>query len=65
MTNKIPALVFLGACAATLPGCFPVVVAGAGTAAVMADDRRTTGNQVEDENIELKVRAARLRQGAT
>jgi osmotically-inducible protein OsmY len=55
MRNKITALVFLGACAATLPGCFPVVVAGAGTAAVMAYDRRTTGNQVEDGNIELKV----------
>jgi osmotically-inducible protein OsmY len=55
MTRKILAVLFLGACAATLPGCFPVVVAGAGTAAVMANDRRTTGVQVEDENIELKV----------
>jgi osmotically-inducible protein OsmY len=55
MTQKILAALFLGACAATLQGCFPVVVAGAGTAAVMANDRRTTGAQVEDENIELKI----------
>ncbi|HLX22184.1 MAG TPA: BON domain-containing protein [Usitatibacter sp.] len=53
--RKFLALLFLGACAATLPGCFPVVVAGAGTAVVMANDRRTTGAQVEDENIELKI----------
>ncbi|HTS86770.1 MAG TPA: BON domain-containing protein [Usitatibacter sp.] len=55
MTKRLLALLFLGACAATLPGCFPAVVAGAGTAAVMANDRRTTGSQVEDENIELKI----------
>jgi osmotically-inducible protein OsmY len=53
--RRILALAFLAASAATLPGCFPVVVAGAGTAAVMANDRRTTGAQVEDENIELKI----------
>jgi osmotically-inducible protein OsmY len=40
---------------ATLPGCAPVVVAGAGAAAVMASDRRTTGTYIEDENIELKI----------
>jgi osmotically-inducible protein OsmY len=55
MTKKLVAVLFLGADAATLQGCFPVVVAGAGTAAVMANDRRTTGAQVEDENIELKI----------
>ncbi|HEY2629121.1 MAG TPA: BON domain-containing protein [Usitatibacter sp.] len=55
MTRNLLAVLFLGACAATLQGCFPIVVVGAGTAAVMANDRRTTGVQVEDENIELKI----------
>ncbi len=55
MIKKLLAAALIGACAAALSGCFPVVVAGAGTAAVMANDRRTTGVQVEDENIELKI----------
>ena len=55
MKKKFLAVLLLGMGAATLQGCFPVIVAGAGTAAVMANDRRTTGVQVEDENIELKV----------
>jgi len=38
-----------------LQGCPAVLVAGVGTAAVVADDRRTTGVFVEDQNIELKV----------
>lgn len=40
---------------ATLTGCAAVVVAGAGGAALVATDRRTTGTQVDDEGIELKV----------
>jgi osmotically-inducible protein OsmY len=56
MTKKLLAASLLAAAAAiSLSGCFPVVVAGAGTAVVMANDRRTTGTQVEDENIEIKV----------
>lgn len=39
-----------------LTACVPaVVVAGAGGAALVATDRRTTGTQVDDESIELKV----------
>lgn len=38
-----------------LQGCFPVVAAGAGTGALMADDRRTSGTFIEDEGIELKA----------
>ena len=39
-----------------LAGCVPVIVAGAaGGAAMVATDRRTTGTQVDDETIELKV----------
>ncbi len=56
--KKLLAALLLAAGAASLGGCFPVIVAGAGTAAVMAVDRRTTGVQVEDENIELKIAQA-------
>ncbi len=36
--------------------CVPVVVAGAaGGTALVATDRRTTGAQVDDEGIELKI----------
>jgi len=39
-----------------LVACVPVVVVGAaGGAALVATDRRTTGAQVDDEGIELKV----------
>jgi osmotically-inducible protein OsmY len=40
---------------ATLPGCFPLVATGIGTAALVADDRRTAGIMVEDESIENKI----------
>jgi osmotically-inducible protein OsmY len=49
----------LAACIAgsmLLTGCAPVIVAaGVGGAAMVATDRRTTGTQVDDETIELKV----------
>ena len=39
-----------------LSSCVPVVVAGAaGGAALVATDRRTTGTQVDDEGVELKL----------
>ena len=41
--------------AAALQGCFPVVATGVGVAALSAADRRTTGAQVEDQAIELKI----------
>ncbi|MFC3337320.1 BON domain-containing protein [Paracandidimonas soli] len=42
--------------AVLLPGCAPLVVGGAAaTTAVVATDRRTTGEQVEDQAIELKI----------
>jgi osmotically-inducible protein OsmY len=50
------------AAASLLPavtGCAPaVVVAGVGATAVVATDRRTTGAQVDDEAIELKISTA-------
>jgi osmotically-inducible protein OsmY len=40
----------------SLAGCVPAVIAvGAGGAAMMATDRRTTGAQVDDEGIEIKI----------
>ena len=39
-----------------LPGCIPLAVTGIGATALMADDRRSTGVYVEDENIEWKAR---------
>jgi osmotically-inducible protein OsmY len=42
---------------AALPACVPVVVVGAGaaTGALVAEDRRSPGIQLEDQNIELKT----------
>ena len=46
----------LAAALAVLAGCAPVLVGtAAGTTAVIATDRRTTGIFVEDQNIEIKV----------
>jgi osmotically-inducible protein OsmY len=56
--NREPAvlLAVLAIALAALAGCVPVIVAGAaGGAAMVATDRRTTGTQVDDEAIELKV----------
>lgn len=52
----------MGALLAPLPllqGCFPIVAAGAVTGVLSVTDRRSTGMQVEDQNIELKA-AARI-----
>lgn len=38
-----------------LQGCFPIVAAGAGAGVLMAEDRRTGGIYLEDQNIELKA----------
>lgn len=61
----LPAWPTLGAAlvaAAFVPaitGCLPMVVAaGVGATAVVATDRRSTGAQVDDESIELKIATA-------
>jgi osmotically-inducible protein OsmY len=41
-----------------LHGCFPAIVAGGGAAVLMAEDRRSSGTYVDDQNIELKVSKA-------
>ena len=44
--------------ASLLSGCAPLLVGGAVMTSVVAVDRRTTGTQIEDEAIELKVASA-------
>lgn len=55
MTRKILGLIVLATAVPVLQGCFPLAVTGVGAAAVMANDRRTTGTYLEDETIEWKV----------
>lgn len=58
MKSILTAAALAAAALATLPGCIPLAVTGAaGTAMFMANDRRTTGMYIEDENIELKILA--------
>lgn len=64
MNRPLVRLAALALVASQLQACVPLVVAGAGTAALMAADRRTTGVYVEDENIEWKF-IARMREDAT
>ena len=42
----------------SLSACAPLIVGSAVVTGVMATDRRTTGTQVEDESIEIKVASA-------
>ncbi len=51
----------LGLSLTPLTGCAPLVVAGVGAGAVMADDRRSSGTYLVDQEIELKA-ASRLRE---
>jgi osmotically-inducible protein OsmY len=51
---RYPGVVLLALLPALLlQGCVGVAVVGAGSAAISASDRRTTGVQIEDERIEL------------
>ena len=43
------------ASAALLQGCFPLAATGIGATALSIADRRATGIQIEDQNIEFKV----------
>ena len=62
--RRVAAAVAVGVATAGLGGCAPLMLGGAvvGTTLV-AVDRRTTGIQIEDQNIELKA-AARARAAA-
>ena len=55
----LPLALAAGVLSLSLSACAPLVIGGAGaTAAVIAVDRRTTGDFVEDEAIEWRVRSA-------
>jgi osmotically-inducible protein OsmY len=62
MKRNLQSLVLSGAVLAaalsSLSACAPLIVGGAVMTGVVATDRRTTGTQVEDESIELKVARA-------
>jgi osmotically-inducible protein OsmY len=64
MTRKLLAWIAFAAAPLFLQGCVPLVATGVGAGILMADDRRTTGIYIEDENIEWKV-FARVRELAT
>jgi osmotically-inducible protein OsmY len=49
------ALVAILAASSLLSGCGALIVGGAATTAAVAADRRTTGEQVEDKSIEIKI----------
>ena len=53
MTLRSVSLLLLVLLAGALQGCFPVIVAGVGTGAVMAQDRRPGRTFIEDEKIEI------------
>ena len=55
MTKVLAAIALAASALAVLPGCVPLAVVGAGTTALVAGDRRTTGIYIEDENIEMKI----------
>ena len=52
---SLPALVVVPLLILCLQGCIEMAVVGAGTAVLSANDRRTTGVQVDDESIELRA----------
>jgi osmotically-inducible protein OsmY len=61
MKRQIQTVVYGAALLASLvslSACAPLIVGGAVMTGVMATDRRTTGTQVEDESIEIKVGSA-------
>ena len=56
--RKSAAMVVSLICVAALQGCAGVIATGTAVGGVAAQDRRTPGNFVDDEYIELKVLAA-------
>jgi osmotically-inducible protein OsmY len=52
---RLTALVVVPLLVSVLTGCVAAVVGGAGTAAVIGEDRRTVGTVTEDQGIELKA----------
>lgn len=48
-------LVAVAVAALSLQGCLPIAAVGVGAAVTSANDRRTSGTQIEDEGIELRA----------
>jgi osmotically-inducible protein OsmY len=57
-SSVLVAMLLALAAAASLTGCVPLVIAGAGAGVMVATDRRSTGAQLDDETIELKIAKA-------
>ena len=55
MNRRLLTALALAAALPALQGCVTAAAVGAGTVALMVEDRRTTGTYVEDESIEWKV----------
>jgi osmotically-inducible protein OsmY len=58
MLIRVLSVLALAGSVPLLQGCFAVAAAGVGSAALVAEDRRTTGIYFEDQNIELKIQKA-------
>ena len=62
MKRNLQSLVFSGAVLAValtgLTGCAPLLLGGAVATGVMVTDRRTSGAQLEDQAIEIKIASA-------
>jgi osmotically-inducible protein OsmY len=52
---RLLALIVIPLLVSILSGCIAAVVGGAGTAAVIGEDRRTVGTVTEDQGIEVKA----------
>jgi osmotically-inducible protein OsmY len=59
--KKLALASLLGLSAMTSTGCAPLVATGVGAGVLMAEDRRTAGTYLVDEEIELKV-GSRIRE---
>jgi osmotically-inducible protein OsmY len=55
MNYRLSALILGIAAVASLSACAPLLVGGAATGAMMADDRRTSATYLMDQEIELKA----------
>jgi len=53
--KKLILIALLGLSVVPMSGCVPVVAGGVGAGILMADDRRTSGTYLMDQEIELKV----------
>ena len=53
--NQLLLAILIPVAVVSLQGCLGAVAVGAGAAAVSANDRRSTGAQVDDESIELRA----------